>query len=116
MRDYFGTGLPFEHYFRVPRTYARRGIFSIDEPSMTVRGVDRPLPSGYPGHPKDSAPVSTDIRSLTTRERASVQTFPETFEFLGSKTNVNQMIGNAVPVELARRLALVVSEMVSTLR
>ncbi len=38
MRDYFGDSLGFEYYFRVPRSYSRRGIFSIDEPSMTVRG------------------------------------------------------------------------------
>lgn len=116
MRDYFGEELSFEHYFRVPRTYARRGVFSIDEPSMTVRGVDRPVPSGYPGHPKDSAQLSDDIRTLTTRERASVQTFPETFGFVGTKTNVNQMIGNAVPVELARRLALTATEILSEIQ
>ena len=116
MRDYFGETLPFEHYFRVPRTYARRGVFTIDEPSMTVRGVDRPLPSGYPGHPKDSAPLSSEIRTLTARERASVQTFPESFKFVGSKTSINQMIGNAVPVELARRLALVAAEILRDIR
>ncbi len=101
LRDYFGDNLPFEHYFRVPRTYNRRGVFSIDEPAMTIRGVDRPVPKGYPGHPADSAPVSPEIRTLTTFERAQIQTFPSNFEFLGSKTVVNQMIGNAVPVKLA---------------
>lgn len=30
-----------------------------------------------------------------------IQTFPEHFDFEGTKTNVEQMIGNAVPVNLA---------------
>ena len=34
-------------------------------------------------------------------ERARIQTF-EDFEFLGSKTDVEQLIGNAVPVNLAK--------------
>jgi DNA (cytosine-5)-methyltransferase 1 len=110
VRDYFGDTLPFEHYFRVPRTYKRRGIFSVDEPSMTIRGVDRPVPKGYPGHPGDSTPLSPQIRTLTTNERAQIQTFPSDFQFTGSKTVVNQMVGNAVPVNLAKFVAQVLIE------
>jgi DNA (cytosine-5)-methyltransferase 1 len=110
VRDYFGDTLPFEHYFRVPRTYNRRGIFSVDEPAMTIRGVDRPVPKGYPGHPGDSTPLSTAIRTLTTQERARIQTFPAAFNFIGSKTVVNQMIGNAVPVNLAKFVANILRE------
>lgn len=40
------------------------------------------------------------IRPLTTEERALIQTFPPDFEFLGSKSEQEQMIGNAVPVNL----------------
>jgi DNA (cytosine-5)-methyltransferase 1 len=105
LRDYFGDDLPFEHYFRVPRTYNRRGVFSVDEPAMTIRGVDRPVPKGYPGHPTDSAPISPEIRTLTVTERAQIQTFPKEFKFFGPKTSVNQMIGNAVPVKLAEFVA-----------
>lgn len=105
LRDYFGDSLPFKHYFRVPRTYNRRGVFSIDEPSMTVRGVDRPVPRGYTGHSADSAPLTADIRTLTPSERARIQTFPDSFRFDGSKTVVNQLIGNAVPVKLAEFVA-----------
>lgn len=104
MRDYFGDSLGTEHYFRVPTNYSRRAVFSIDEPSMTIRGVDRPIPPGYRGNPRDSAPVS-ETRPLTIRERGLVQTFPEWFEFFGSKSDVNQMIGNAVPVNMARHVA-----------
>ena len=100
IRDYLGDSLGIGHYFRVPTNYSRRGVFSIDEPSMTIRGVDRPIPKGYKGNPKDSAPVS-EVRILTPKERSYIQTFPEEFEFTGSKSDVNQMIGNAVPVKLA---------------
>lgn len=106
MRDYFGDSLGFEYYFRVPRSYSRRGIFSIDEPSMTIRGVDRPVPSGYLGHPNDPIPLNPSIRTLTPQERSWVQTFPKEFNWgRESKTNVNQAIGNAVPVKLAEYIA-----------
>lgn len=103
--DYFGNSLGFEYYFRVPRSYQRRGIFSIHEPAMTVRGVDRPVPKGYPGHPGDPIKLNSKLRTLTVRERALIQTFPKTFKLEGSKTNLNQMIGNAVPVNLAKYVA-----------
>lgn len=103
--DYFGESLGFEYYFRVPRSYQRRGIFSIHEPAMTVRGVDRPVPKGYPGHPGDPIELNDQIRTLSVQERSWIQTFPKSFKLEGSKTNLNQMIGNAVPVNLARYVA-----------
>ena len=105
LHDYFGDSLGFDYYFRVPRSYSRRGIFSIYEPAMTVRGVDRPVPKGYPGHPGDPVPVNDSIRTLTIEERSQFQTFPKNFKYVGSKTVVNQMIGNAVPVKLAYYVA-----------
>lgn len=36
-------------------------------------------------------------RALTNRERARLQTFPDTFEFVGSKESVRKQIGMAVP-------------------
>lgn len=41
-------------------------------------------------------------RALTNRERARLQTFPDEFEFFGSKDSVRKQIGMAVPVEGAR--------------
>jgi DNA (cytosine-5)-methyltransferase 1 len=109
MYDYFGNSLNTEYYFRVPRSYSRRGIFSIYEPCQTVRGVDRPIPTGYIGHPSD--PVAVDkARALTVFERSYVQTFPRDFVFEGSKGHLNQMIGNAVPVKLAEFVARALSE------
>ena len=105
LRDYFGESLGFEHYYRHPRNYSRRAIFSIDEPAPTMRGVNRPVPKGYPGHPNDTCPVSDSLHALTTAERALIQTFPKNFVWVGSKTDVEQMIGNAVPVNLAQYVA-----------
>lgn len=105
LRDYFGDKLGFEYYYRHPRNYSRRGVFSIDEPAPTMRGVNRPVPKGYPGHPNDACPVSENLHALTTNERALIQTFPEDFVWVGSKTDVEQMIGNAVPVNLAQYVA-----------
>lgn len=109
VREYFGDSLTFQYYYRHPRNYSRRGIFSVDEPAPTMRGVNRPLPKGYPGHPADAAPVSEEIRALTTIERARIQTFPQNYIWVGSKTDTEQMIGNAVPVQLARFVAETVS-------
>ncbi|MFZ3019955.1 MAG: DNA cytosine methyltransferase [Minisyncoccia bacterium] len=102
LRDYFGDKLGVDHYYRHPRNYNRRGVFSVDEPSPTVRGVNRPLPKGYPGHSLDATKDLKSVRPLTTKERAQVQTFPEEFIFVGSKTEIEQQIGNAVPVNLAQ--------------
>ena len=100
MRDYFGDSLGIDFYYRHPRNYNRRGVFSMDEPSPTIRGVNRPIPHGYERHPNDPADIK-GIRPLTTAERAQVQTFPQDFIFEGSKTDLEQIIGNAVPVKLA---------------
>lgn len=108
LREYFGDNLAFQFYYRHPRNYNRRGVFSIDEPAPTIRGVNRPVPKGYIGHPNDACPVSADLHALTTKERALIQTFPENFVWVGSKTDIEQMIGNAVPVNLAQYIAKIV--------
>ncbi len=105
LRDYYGDSLGFEFYYRHPRNYSRRAIFSIDEPAPTMRGVNRPVPKGYPGHPNDACPLNDSLRALTTEERALVQTFPKGFKWKGNKTDTEQMIGNAVPVKLAEFVA-----------
>jgi DNA (cytosine-5)-methyltransferase 1 len=101
IRQYLGNDLDLTHYYRHPRNYCRRAVFSIDEPSPTVRGVNRPIPKGYPGHANDEVPVD-NLRPLTTLERARLQTFPKDYVWLGSKTEMEQFIGNAVPVNLAK--------------
>lgn len=103
--EYFGDKLQIKYYYRHPRSYARRGIFSTDEPSATIRGVNRPMPKGYTLHSGDPVKSLEGIRPLTSLERSMIQTFPEDFNFNGTKTNIEQMIGNAVPVNLGYYIA-----------
>ena len=113
IRDYLGDKLGLEVYYRHPRNYDRRGIFTIDEPSPTVRGVNRPLPKGYKINTCDPKNVELNqIRPLTTIERSYLQTFPVEFDFVGTKTNLEQMIGNAVPVNLGAFIAKAIKEYV----
>lgn len=41
-------------------------------------------------------------RAITPREAARIQSFPDTFRFVGSKTNIGKQIGNAVPPLLGK--------------
>lgn len=50
------------------------------------------------------------LRYLTLREIARLQTFPDAWRFTGSYTERLRQLGNAVPVELARRLARGIAE------
>jgi DNA (cytosine-5)-methyltransferase 1 len=111
MRDYFGDSLGTEYYYRHPRNYSRRGVYGLDEPSATIRGVNRPIPPGYNLNPNDPSGVQLEqVRPLTSEERAQVQTFPAGFKFLGPKTAREQMIGNAVPVALGEFVGRSIAE------
>lgn len=111
VHDYLGESLGVEFYYRHPRSYMRRGIFSIYEPSPTIRGVNRPIPKGYNKHSGDPVDVTADgLRPLTTVERSYIQTFPKNFIFNGSKTDLEQVIGNAVPVKLGEFVAKCINQ------
>lgn len=106
VRDYLNDTLRTQFYYMHPRSYERRGIFSIDEASATIRGVNRPIPPGYKKHHGDKAdPSKSSVRQLSTKERSYIQTFPKKFALEGKKTDVEQAIGNAVPVKLAEFVA-----------
>lgn len=99
---------------------SRNRVRSWDEPSYTIQASGRQAPQ----HPQAPKMVKFDkndcrfaegkehlYRRLSVRECARIQTFPDDFEFI--YTNLNdgyKMIGNAVPVELARVLAKRIKE------
>ena len=47
-------------------------------------------------------------RTITPREAARIQSFPDDFEFLGSKTSICKQIGNAVPPKMSYFLGLMI--------
>lgn len=53
-------------------------------------------------------PDIEQLRSITVKEAAILQTFPDDFEFVGSTAYCFKMIGNAVPVLFAKSIALAV--------
>ncbi len=56
-----------------------------------------------------------DRMNLTLRERARLQTFPDSFIFLGTKTEISKQIGEAVPPLAAKRLAEVLAKILLNL-
>ena len=64
-----------------------------DRPSLTLV----PGNNAFPVHP-------TEHRSLSPREAARIQTFPDDYVFYGSRAEQCRLVGNAVPVLLAHKL------------
>lgn len=52
----------------------------------------------------------TKNRTLTPREAARIQSFPDDFVFLGTKSSICKQIGNAVPPKLAYFLAEIIKD------
>lgn len=69
-----------------------------DKPSLTIRTEFYKPEKGRYLHPSENRPI-------TLREGARLQTFPDSFMFVGSHTSVGRQIGNAVPCLLAHKVA-----------
>jgi len=106
VREYLGDEFGVEFYYRHPRHWGRRAIYSIDEPAATIRSTNRPIPPKYTAHALDAAPID-GVKPLNCFQRARLQTFVPDFAFDKSlaPVEVDIMIANAVPVHLAEILA-----------
>lgn len=77
----------------------RYHVLDPDEPSTTI------IAHLYKDGNRFIHYDSKQARSITPREAALLQSFDQDFEFIGSRGNVFEMIGNAVPPKLAKALA-----------
>ena len=91
------TDIPKDHplYVKGMISHVYRRIHR-DEPAKTIIAAGGGGTWGY-HYPEP--------RALTNRERARLQSFPDTYEFLGSPTEVRRQIGNAVPPRGVQALA-----------
>ncbi len=71
------------------------GRLAFDEPSVTITARFDSFTRGRFGHPAEH-------RTITLREGARIQTFPDDFVFSGNREECARQIGNAVPPEMAR--------------
>jgi len=83
----------------------RRGMarrISWDEPSLTL--------TCSPSQKQTERCHPEETRPFTVREYARIQSFPDNWAFSGGITDQYKQIGNAVPVELARRIGVQLKE------
>ena len=80
----------------------------VFEQSLRITNWDRPSDTITATSPEIHI---NKMRRLSVRECAILQTFPDDFIFYGSLNSMHRQVGNAVPVELAKKIGECVIEM-----
>jgi DNA (cytosine-5)-methyltransferase 1 len=91
------------NHWKIPgaRAYPGHAGSKLDWPAKTIKaGVH-----GVPGGENILVEDGGEIRYLTLRETARLQTFPNKHLFEGPRLHVTRQIGNAVPCDLAKAIA-----------
>lgn len=83
-----GEPIPYDNWSQKTRLHP-------DEPAPTLLAGKRS--NFHKAHPETN-------RGLTVRERARIQSFPDSYEFIGPVTHQRRQTGNAFPPEMARVL------------
>ena len=94
------TNLQLDCYSRLEKGFSDiYGRMSWDKPAPTITTKFHSLSNGRFGHPSED-------RAISLREGATLQTFPQNYVFKEKNIgNIAKHIGNAVPPELAKRVA-----------
>jgi DNA (cytosine-5)-methyltransferase 1 len=82
------------------------GRLEKDKPARTITTRFDTPSGGKFTHP-------TLNRTLTPREAARLQSFPDNFEFFGNKTSICKQIGNAVPPKIGYFLSQLTKELLN---
>nr|WP_315222726.1 DNA cytosine methyltransferase [uncultured Duganella sp.] len=89
------------------RAYVGHTGSPLDEPAEALKAGDH----GVPGGENMLRRTDGSVRYFTVRESARIQTFPNTFLFEGTWSEVMRQLGNAVLVRLASLIAASVCEL-----
>ena len=97
------TSTKVPNHFMNPgaRAYPGHDGSKWDEPAKTLKAGDH----GVPGGENTLRINKSSVRYFSVRECARLQTFPDEWYFEGSWTVAMRQLGNAVPVQLAERVA-----------
>lgn len=101
-REYMGQSY---HSGGGKRGMARR--MAWDEPSLTL--------TCSPAQKQTERCHPDETRPFTTREYARIQSFPDSYQFVGSVGSVYKQIGNAVPVRLAYAMGTQVHDLLDAI-